>query len=88
MSATGENATRAPFLQVVRGEPTAEEIAALAAVLTARAQAAAAARARAEERGARRVSRWADRSRQVGGPVSEGLRPRGPGAWRASAFPR
>ncbi|MFI0447778.1 acyl-CoA carboxylase subunit epsilon [Actinomadura sp. 6N118] len=88
MSSTGEDATRAPFLQVVRGEPTAEEIAALVAVLTARAQAAAAARARAEERGTGRTSRWADRSRQLSGPVAEGLRPRGPGAWRASAFPR
>ncbi|MFD0904444.1 acyl-CoA carboxylase subunit epsilon, partial [Actinomadura sediminis] len=33
-----------PFLQVVHGDPTPEEVAALVAVLTARAAAAAAAR--------------------------------------------
>ena len=88
MSGGEKNATHAPFLQVVRGEPTAEEVAALVAVLTTRAQAAAAARARAGERDAARVSRWADRSRGLRGPVAEGLRPRGAGAWRASAFPR
>ncbi|RSN46620.1 acyl-CoA carboxylase subunit epsilon, partial [Actinomadura sp. WAC 06369] len=36
-----------PFLQVVRGDPTPEEIAALVAVLTARVAAAAAAATRA-----------------------------------------
>ncbi|MFG2002502.1 acyl-CoA carboxylase subunit epsilon [Spirillospora sp. NPDC048911] len=77
-----------PFLQVVKGEPTAEEIAALVAVLTARAQAAAVARARAAEGGAGRASRWADRSRQLRGPGTEAFRERGPGAWRASALPR
>ncbi|MEU5883156.1 acyl-CoA carboxylase subunit epsilon [Spirillospora sp. NPDC047279] len=87
MSAAEGASGKAPFLQVVRGEPTAEEIAALVAVLTARAQAAASARARADE-GTRRTSRWADRSRGLRGPVSEGVRPRGAGAWRASGFPR
>jgi hypothetical protein len=61
---------------------TPEEVAALVAVLTARAQAAAAA---GEEP---RVSRWAERSRMMRTPVSDRLLPRGPGAWRASALPR
>ncbi|MBO2452040.1 acyl-CoA carboxylase subunit epsilon [Actinomadura barringtoniae] len=82
-----ESAAGRPFLQIVRGEPTAEEVAALVAVLTARAQAAAAARQAAEGAG-RKVSRWSDRSRSLRGPVVEGVRPRGPGAWRASGLPR
>ncbi|XVQ12207.1 acyl-CoA carboxylase subunit epsilon [Spirillospora sp. CA-255316] len=73
-----------PFLQIVQGDPSPEEVAALVAVLTARARAHAAAAAGGE----RRVSRWADRSRMLRGPVSEGQRPRGAGAWRASALPR
>ncbi|MDL4814739.1 acyl-CoA carboxylase subunit epsilon [Actinomadura opuntiae] len=73
-----------PFLQVVRGDPSPEEIAALVAVLTARARAAAAARSGGE----RRTSRWADRSRLVRATASGGLPPRAPGAWRASAQPR
>ena len=74
-----------PFLQVVRGDPSPQEVAALVAVLTARARAAAAARDGAPERA---PSRWADRSRLVRGAVAEGVRPRGPGAWRAGALPR
>ncbi|MGI5165081.1 acyl-CoA carboxylase subunit epsilon [Spirillospora sp. CA-253888] len=74
-----------PFLRIVRGDPSPEEIAALVAVLTARAQAAAAARDAGE---ARPVSRWADRSRGLRGAVAEGVRPRGPGAWRAGGLPR
>ncbi|QFG21793.1 acyl-CoA carboxylase subunit epsilon [Actinomadura sp. WMMB 499] len=73
-----------PFLQVVRGDPTAEEVAALVAVLTARAAAAAAAR---DGGGPARPSRWADRSRLVRGTAGRALRPSGPGAWRASALP-
>ena len=68
-----------PHLTVVRGEPTAEEIAVLTAVLTAHAAAARAA-AEAAERPTP-VSGWRDRAR--------GLRNRpptrpGPGAWRLS----
>ena len=74
-----------PFLQVVRGDPTPEEIAALVSVLSARAAAAAAAR---DGHGPARRSRWADRSRLVRGTAGETVRPRGPGAWRASALPR
>ncbi len=74
-----------PFLQIVRGDPGPEEIAALVAVLTARAQAAAAAR---DGGGPARPSRWADRSRLVRGTFAGDPGPRGPGAWRASALPR
>jgi hypothetical protein len=66
-----------PFLRVVRGEPTAEETAALvAALMAARARRSAAA-------GRRGRSLWADRSRLVRRPTAPG-----PGAWRASAFPQ
>ncbi|WP_106403502.1 acyl-CoA carboxylase subunit epsilon [Actinocorallia populi] len=64
-----------PFLQVVKGDATPEEIAALIAVVSARSAGAPAAPAR-------RPSAWTDRSRLVRRP----LRP-GPGAWRASALP-
>ncbi|MFC6885661.1 MULTISPECIES: acyl-CoA carboxylase subunit epsilon [Actinomadura] len=76
-----------PFLQVVRGDPTPEEVAALVAVLTARARAAAAARDGRDE-GTPGPSRWADRSRQLRGPIARGIHPRGRDAWRASALPR
>ncbi|MCD0453063.1 acyl-CoA carboxylase subunit epsilon [Actinocorallia sp. API 0066] len=64
-----------PFLQVVRGDATPAEIAALIAVLAARGAPAPAAPAR-------RASVWTDRARLARRPV----RP-GPGAWRASALP-
>jgi len=66
-----------PILRVVRGDATAEEIAALVAVLLARS-------ADAEASGpARSVSRsWSDRSGQIRRPLSPG-----PGAWRGSALP-
>ncbi|GAA4606885.1 hypothetical protein GCM10023195_25470 [Actinoallomurus liliacearum] len=67
-----------PFLQVVRGDATPEEIAALVAVLTARARAASAVRTTPPAR----RSAWADRSRQLRRPL-----PHGPGAWRTSALP-
>ncbi|GGT97170.1 MULTISPECIES: acyl-CoA carboxylase subunit epsilon [Actinomadura] len=74
-----------PFLQIVRGDPGPEEIAALVAVLTARARAAAAAR---DGGGPARPSRWSDRARLVRAAPADDLRPRGAGAWRASALPR
>ncbi|HTK64254.1 MAG TPA: acyl-CoA carboxylase subunit epsilon [Pseudonocardia sp.] len=64
------------FLQVVRGDPTPEEIAALVAVLTARARTAAAPPA------PRRRSAWADPSRRLRRTL-----PHGPGAWRTSSLP-
>lgn len=67
-----------PFLQVVRGDATPEEIAALVAVLTARARAAEAARATPPQR----RSAWADHSRRLRRPL-----PHGPGTWRTSALP-
>jgi len=66
-----------PFLAVVRGEPTAEELAAVVVVLAARAsQAGPQAQRRAP-------SLWAARSGQVRPHLTAG-----PGAWRASALPR
>ncbi|GAA0959186.1 acyl-CoA carboxylase subunit epsilon [Actinocorallia libanotica] len=64
-----------PFLQVVKGDATPEEIAALVAVLSARPSGAAAPEAR-------RPSAWTDRSRLARRPLRSG-----PGAWRASALP-
>jgi hypothetical protein len=64
-----------PLLRVVRGEPTAEELAALLAVVTARAAAA--------PEVARPRSAWADPARQLHRPV-----PHGAGGWRRSALPR
>jgi Acyl-CoA carboxylase epsilon subunit len=65
-----------PLLRVIKGVPTAEELAALVgAVLTLRPAPAAAAPAV--------PSRW----RRSALPAGTGLRP-GPGAWRASTLPR
>jgi hypothetical protein len=65
------------LLRVVTGDPTPEEIAALVAVLTARARAAAG------DGGAEpRRTAWADPSRRLRRPL-----PRGPGTWRSSALP-
>jgi hypothetical protein len=63
-----------PLLRVVRGEPTAEELAALLAVVTARAATSSAVD--------RPRSTWSDPARQVRRPV-----PPGAGAWRRSALP-
>jgi acyl-CoA carboxylase epsilon subunit len=85
-------------LQIVRGDASPEEIAALVAVLTARARRVAAAEARAAGaggaaersasgpgpwRGTGRRAAWADRSRGLRAPLTHGH-----GAWRASARPR
>ena len=64
-----------PLLQVVRGEPTDEQLAALLAVVAARTSAAAAPAPPPPR------SRWAT-------PVLRGPLFPGPGAWRASALPR
>ncbi len=65
-----------PFLRVVRGAPTAAELAALVAVLTARA-AAGTARAATPRRA------WADPASRLPPPLHPG-----PGAWRRSGLPR
>ncbi len=67
----------APWIRVVRGTPTAEELAALVGVLTARATAAVATSAGPVR------SRWRDRAALVGAPLLPG-----PGTWRASGLPR
>jgi hypothetical protein len=87
---------QAPALRVVRGDATADEVAAIVAVLMARQAAreraarAAAARAGAAPAEARGVhiggrtvrSSWCDRSSLLRSPVTPG-----PGGWRASALP-
>lgn len=69
-------ATPRPLLRVVKGDPTPQEIAALVAVLSATA-------AQPAEEPPPARSEWASPARRMR-PV---LRP-GPGAWRASAWPR
>ena len=64
-----------PVLRVVRGEPSAEELAALVTVLAARAA--------APRPPDRHRSLWRDRSRNIRPPLGAG-----PGAWRASGLPR
>jgi hypothetical protein len=67
-----------PVVTIVRGNPSAEQVAALVAVLAMRgARSAGATRAR----GVR--SEWAARSRLLRAPLE-----RGAGGWRASARPR
>jgi Acyl-CoA carboxylase epsilon subunit len=66
-----------PVLRIVRGDPSDEELAALVAVLTARATAKPGAAMPSS------ASSWADPQRCV----RSGLR-HGPGAWRASALPQ
>ncbi|MDQ3094471.1 MAG: acyl-CoA carboxylase subunit epsilon [Actinomycetota bacterium] len=65
------------MLRVVKGEPTAEELAALVAVISARHAAAA-----VEPPQVRR-SGWSARDRSL-----RGVHRAGPGGWRASARPR
>ena len=68
-----------PLLRVVRGQPTAEETAALAVVVAAKLA------ARPAEYRARRRSPaggWADRARALHVPPAPGL-----GAWKSSARP-
>jgi hypothetical protein len=59
---------------VIHGKPTAEELAALIAVVTARTTTAA--------QPVRPRTVWGDHARQVRRPLSPG-----PGAWRRSARP-
>jgi hypothetical protein len=74
-----DDGSPAVVLRVIRGDVTPEEIAALVAVLGARAGAAGA----GEPAAPARRSAWSDRSRLQRAP----LRP-APGAWRRSALPR
>jgi hypothetical protein len=61
-------------LRIVKGDLSAEEIAALVVVLTPRPPAA---------EPARRSSAWSDHARTVRRPLQHG-----PGAWRSTAMPR
>jgi hypothetical protein len=70
------------LLQVVKGEPTPEELAALVAVVSARAAAGATASAAAANE-PKRASDWASYWRNVRKPLQHG-----PGRWRASSLPR
>ena len=72
------DAGSAPFLRVVRGDPSAEEIAALVVVLEA-----AAAATQADRTTDRPRSEWSAHHRRVAGSLSAG-----PGGWRSSALPR
>jgi hypothetical protein len=66
-----------PFLRVVRGDATPEEIAALVAVLAARnGDDQTSGQARSVK------NTWSDRSRSLRRPLSPG-----PGAWRGSSLP-
>jgi hypothetical protein len=67
--------TGRPVLTVVRGNPDAEQLAALVLVLAARPGQPA-------EPARRPVSQWSARSR-----LMRSAPPAGPGAWRASALP-
>jgi hypothetical protein len=64
-------------LRIVKGEPDEQELAAVVAVLLARAGERPAAPAPEP------VSRWRESAR----PAAAGALARGPGAWRASAWP-
>jgi len=65
-------------LRVIRGDASAEEIAAILAVLAVRRDAATAAASSAAATAPGRFrSAWTDRSRQLGAPLSPG-----PGHWR------
>ena len=70
----------APYLSVVRGDASAEEIAALVATLTAVAAARSAAAAPAEQPPAAR--NWNSRARLLRPPVHPSA-----GGWRRSALP-
>lgn len=72
---TADPTSQRPLLQIVRGDATPEEVAALVAVFAA---------LRTEEPPARRPTpAWAAPHRKVRRTL-----PHGPGGWRASALPR
>jgi hypothetical protein len=79
--ASGPDAAGEPLFAIVRGNPTASEIAAVVTILAARlgqAGGAGAAGAVPDRR-----SGWSARSAMMRRPLA-----RGPGAWRAAALPR
>ena len=85
MTENQEQGGRQPaVLRVVHGSPSPEEIAALVAVLAARAPAQGV-KGEGEVGGGRGILRngWSERSRLLRAPLQ-----RGPGGWRASGLPR
>ena len=76
-----EDHPAAPLLRVVRGDPTAEELAALVVVVSTRMPGEASPAFPAKARPAR--SDWGAPHRRLRQPI----RP-GPGAWQGSALPR
>jgi hypothetical protein len=84
MAGSGSGAVKRagpPVLAVVRGDASAEEIAALTAVLAARSAAADRVAVASAGRGGRSFG-WASRRAMLRKPLSHG-----PAAWRASARP-
>ena len=77
MTDSTETPAGRPLIQVVKGNPTPEELAALVAVISARAAAAA-----APTRLPDHASDWASYWRNLRRPLQHG-----PGRWRASAHP-
>lgn len=75
-AAVVEAVPQPPALRVISGNATAEEVAALVAVLSA-------ASAGGAEEATPRRSLWTDSARVPGARLAPG-----PGAWRASALPR
>jgi hypothetical protein len=73
-----DDATRRPTLRLVRGDATEEEIAALLAVIAAGTSAEPEAEPAV-------TSAWTDRAPLLRGGSAHSP---GPGAWRASAWPR
>jgi hypothetical protein len=71
---TDRPAGERPLLRVVRGEPTAEELAAVVAVLAVRSRPAAVAGPEPPAAGG-----WADRTAALRRPLAPG-----PGAWRVA----
>ena len=76
MNGDGMGVEPRPLLQVVHGDATSEEVAALVAVI------AAVSSGPTEEK-TRPRSNWADPGRRMRTPL-----PHGAGAWRASGLPR
>ena len=72
-----------PALRVVKGDPTAAELAALTAVLSAIQTRTILNASTAHSPPPARGSGWRDRAALIGAPLQPG-----PGAWRRSGLPR
>ena len=74
--ATQEPPDQRPILRIVKGDPDAEEVAALVAVVAALGSGGS-------EPAPRRTAEWSAHHRKVRTSL-----PHGPGGWRSSALPR